>query len=114
MTILLFIIIILTLLSVFNIYLLIKSLNMSLNANLKQQESSFEIKFNAKITESINKSIEKHGNYVILGGMLCLIAVVIAAHHIIYHLKYYFKPKLQLYIVRILLMVPVRIYRIIH
>lgn len=45
--------------------------------------------------------------YGLYGGIFSLFAVIIALHQIIMHLNYFNKPKFQLYIVRILLMVPV-------
>lgn len=45
--------------------------------------------------------------YGIIGGVCSLIALILACHQIIMHLYFFNNPKLQLYIVRILLMVPV-------
>ena len=45
--------------------------------------------------------------YGLIGGICSLLALIIASHQIIMHLNFFNKPKLQLYIVRILLMVPV-------
>jgi hypothetical protein len=43
----------------------------------------------------------------IIGGICSLIAVMLASHQIFMHLYFFKEPKYQLYIVRILLMVPV-------
>lgn len=59
-------------------------------------------------TKNFNEAIEVHGTGVLIGGIMSLLAIGIAGHHILFHLKYFNKPKIQLYIVRILLMVPVR------
>lgn len=48
------------------------------------------------------------GFYILIGGICCLFAIIIAGYQIILHLHYFHKPKFQIYIVRILLMVPVR------
>lgn len=45
----------------------------------------------------------------IIGGICSLIAVLLAGHQIFMHLYFFKEPKFQLYIVRILLMVPVMI-----
>ena len=47
--------------------------------------------------------------YAVIGGICSAIAILLACHQIIMHLYFFNEPKLQLYIVRILLMVPVRI-----
>lgn len=46
--------------------------------------------------------------YGIIGGLCSAIALILACHQIIMHLYFFNEPKLQLFIVRILLMVPVR------
>jgi hypothetical protein len=46
--------------------------------------------------------------YGIIGGICSTIALILASHQIVMHLYFFNEPKLQLYIVRILLMVPVR------
>jgi hypothetical protein len=43
-----------------------------------------------------------------IGGICMLIALMLAGHQITMHLYFFNQPKLQLHIVRILLMVPVR------
>ena len=45
--------------------------------------------------------------YGIIGGACSLIALMLASHQIFMHLYFFKEPKFQLYIVRILLMVPV-------
>ena len=45
--------------------------------------------------------------YGLIGGICSCIAIIIATHQILMHLYFFNEPKLQLYIVRILLMVPV-------
>jgi hypothetical protein len=61
-----------------------------------------------KITDEINQIPHKsNGKYILLGGIFCLLAIIIAGREIILHLHYFHKTNLQLYIVRILLMVPV-------
>jgi len=45
--------------------------------------------------------------YGMIGGVCALIALLIASHQIIMHLYFFNNQKLQTYIVRILLMVPV-------
>jgi hypothetical protein len=47
--------------------------------------------------------------YGIIGGICSTIALILATHQIIMHLYFFNEPKLQLFIVRILLMVPVNI-----
>ena len=47
------------------------------------------------------------GLFVLVGGIFCILAILIAGHQIVLHLHYYHQPNYQLYIVRILLMVPV-------
>lgn len=44
---------------------------------------------------------------IIVGGFLCLSAVILAMRHISHHLSNYSKPQYQLHIVRILAMVPI-------
>lgn len=50
--------------------------------------------------------------YGLIGGICSSIALVLATHQILMHLYFFNEPKLQLYIVRILLMVPVNIFLI--
>jgi hypothetical protein len=45
-----------------------------------------------------------------IGGICMLLALILAGHQILMHLYFFNQPKLQLYIVRILLMVPVCVY----
>ena len=45
--------------------------------------------------------------YALIGGICSAIALILATHQIIMHLYFFNEPKLQLFIVRILLMVPV-------
>ncbi len=45
--------------------------------------------------------------YAFIGGICSAIALILATHQIIMHLYFFNEPKLQLFIVRILLMVPV-------
>jgi hypothetical protein len=45
--------------------------------------------------------------YGIIGGICAAMALILASHQIIMHLYFFNEPKLQLFIVRILLMVPV-------
>jgi len=46
----------------------------------------------------------------IIGGICSLIALLLAGHQIFMHLYFFKEPKFQLYIVRILLMVPVKTF----
>ena len=64
-----------------------------------------------QISENIKEVIEKTSlfiwnEYGLIGGICSFIALLLASHQIIMHL-YFFNDKLQLYIVRILIMVPV-------
>jgi len=64
-----------------------------------------------QINENIKEVIEKTSlfiwnEYGLIGGICSFIALLLASHQIIMHL-YFFNDKLQLYIVRILIMVPV-------
>lgn len=47
--------------------------------------------------------------FILIGGIISFLAILIAGHQIFLHLYFFTKPNLQLFIVRILLMVPVRI-----
>lgn len=58
------------------------------------------------IEDQINR-IYIFNEFGLIGGICALLALVIASHQIIMHLYYFNNPKFQLYIVRILLMVPV-------
>jgi hypothetical protein len=53
------------------------------------------------------ETIENIKFFVLSGGIFCIFAIVLAGHQIILHLRNFNRPNLQLYIVRILLMVPV-------
>lgn len=48
--------------------------------------------------------------YGFIGGICSAIALILATHQILMHLYFFNEPKLQLYIVRILLMVPVNYF----
>ncbi len=58
------------------------------------------------IEDQINR-IFIFNEYGMIGGVCTLIALLIASHQIIMHLYFFNNQKLQTYIVRILLMVPV-------
>lgn len=58
------------------------------------------------LEDQINK-IFIFNEYGMIGGICALIALLFASHQIIMHLYFFNNPKLQTYIVRILLMVPV-------
>ena len=68
-------------------------------------ENLLEKPFNL-LEDQINR-IFIFNEYGLIGGICSLLALIIASHQIIMHLNFFNKPKLQLYIVRILLMVPV-------
>jgi len=68
-------------------------------------ENIFEEKFNL-LEDQINR-IFIFNEYGLIGGICALIALLIASHQIIMHLYFFNNEKLQTYIVRILLMVPV-------
>jgi hypothetical protein len=68
-------------------------------------ENLLENPFNL-LEDQINK-IFIFNEYGFYGGIFSFFALIIALHQIIMHLNYFNKPKFQLYIVRILLMVPV-------
>jgi hypothetical protein len=51
-----------------------------------------------------NLTLNEYGQ---VGGICMLLAVGLAGHQIMMHLYFFNQPKLQTYIVRILLMVPV-------
>lgn len=57
-------------------------------------------------TSQIN-SMFIFNEYGVIGGLCATLALILATHQIIMHLYFFNEPKLQLYIVRILLMVPV-------
>jgi len=59
------------------------------------------------LEDQINK-IFIFNEYGLVGGICALIALLIASHQIIMHLYFFNNQKLQTYIVRILLMVPVK------
>lgn len=64
---------------------------------------------NKNIKEVIHQtSLFIWNEYGLIGGICSLLALLLASHQIIMHL-YFFNNKLQLYIVRILLMVPVKL-----
>lgn len=69
------------------------------------KDEVYELKLT--LSDEISNVVEHHFYYVLIGGILCIIAIIIAGHHIIFHLKHFNQPQIQLYIVRILLMVPV-------
>ena len=70
--------------------------------------------FNDDIAKVIVKtSLFIFNEYAAVGGMCSLLALLLAGHQIFMHLSFFNEPKLQLYIVRILLMVPVYIDNII-
>lgn len=57
------------------------------------------------------KTFTSHqGLYILLGGVFCLLAIIISGVQIIMHLRFFTQPSLQLYIVRILLMIPVKFF----
>ena len=58
------------------------------------------------LEEQINR-IFIFNEYGLYGGIFSFLAIIIALHQIIMHLNNFNKPKFQLYIIRILLMVPV-------
>ena len=72
---------------------------------------------NNNITETLIKQAQNilaplpifiFNEYGVIGGICSAVALILASHQIIMHLYFFNEPKLQLYIVRILLMVPVR------
>jgi hypothetical protein len=72
---------------------------------------------NKNLTETLMKQAENiivplpffiFNEYGMIGGICAAIALLLASHQILMHLYFFNEPKLQLYIVRILLMVPVK------
>lgn len=59
------------------------------------------------LEDQINK-IFIFNEYGLIGGICTLAALLIASHQIFMHLYFFNNQRLQLYIVRILLMVPVK------
>ncbi len=59
------------------------------------------------IEQAENISLFIFNEYGAIGGICSFIALILATHQILMHLYFFNEPKLQLYIVRILLMVPV-------
>jgi hypothetical protein len=62
------------------------------------------------MSEALELPIFIFNEYGIIGGICAALALLFSSHGIVMHLYFFNEPKLQLYIVRILLMVPVRKY----
>lgn len=66
-----------------------------------------QIKSNHNQSPTSIEAIENIKFFILSGGIFCFIAILLASHQVILHLRNFNRPMLQLYIVRILLMVPV-------
>jgi hypothetical protein len=64
----------------------------------------------SEMSEALDLPIFILNEFGIIGGICAALALMFSSHGIIMHLYFFNEPKLQLYIVRILLMVPVRKY----
>lgn len=83
-------------------------LNQTKNIIVKTSNSTFLSPLNTLNDIQPEISNLNQGLFMLIGGVFCLLAILIAGHQIVLHLHYFHKPNLQMFIVRILLMVPVR------
>lgn len=60
------------------------------------------------LNDTLDLPVFIFNEFGIIGGICAALAVLFSSHGIIMHLYFFNEPKLQLYIVRILLMVPVK------
>ena len=89
---------------------MVKEINLAnllvVNTSNYMNVTAIHLDNNSDITNALPYFI--FNEYGMIGGICSLIALVLASHQILMHLYFFNEPKLQLYIVRILLMVPVR------